>query len=319
VSERQRPAVFALESQPAWGLGIVLEERPDKWVLLFEGGGRRIFDKRLAKGLHPVEMGLEEARTLDAKLRGRRLPAVGAAGKTGGVKKSAPRRTPTYASFEEQVRWFEAFFAGGFQGERFIAEERGHPESKGKNGYKQAAIALARERLSQERFAAGDVEELFEGAHKVLLFTQIIHPMEGTIAFGSMKAEDRAPFVHALGELLHGEGDYGARFERFIAAVCISDAKGKAKKVTWPMATLLPALYRPEEYVCVKPTCFEQQAPLVGLSVSRSATLNGTNHALFLEVARATEKRLHEAGLQPRDLMDVYSFIWRSQAAKPAA
>lgn len=311
----ESPTVVELESQPDWGRGIVLEDRPDKWVLLFEAGGRRVFSKSLTKGLKPVELDADAALALDAKLRGRRLPATGASRKSKPAKKAA---AATYNSFEDQVRWFESSFTGGFEGERFVAEERGLPERKGKNGYNQAAIALAREQLAPERFQGAEVEELFEVTRKLIQFTNIVHPMEGGIAFGTMKPEDRAGFVRALGELLHGEGDYGARFERFIDTLRFTDAEGKTKRVTWPTATLLPAIYHPDAHVCVKPTFFEKQAPIVGLSVDKSQPPSGENYARFLEVARATQKRLHEAGHPPRDLMDVYSFIWRSQSEKPA-
>ncbi len=97
----------------------------------------------------------------------------------------------------------------------------------------------------------------------------------------------------------------------------IADADGKTKKLTWPLATILPAMYFPTEHVCVKPTYFEQQAPLAGLSANKSEAPSSAGYARFLEVARTTQKQLETAGHRPRDLMDVYSFIWRSQSYKP--
>lgn len=316
MSNTDRPTVFLQESQPDWGLGIVLEERSDKWVLLFERGGRRVFEKRLAKGLKPAELSADDARALDARLRGRRVPgAVSKAGKKRPMVRT-PQLPQTYASFEDQLRWFEARFVGGFQGELFLNEERGYPDSKGKKGYKEAAIALAREQLAPERFKAASPEELFEAAKRVVQFTNIVHPMEGAIAFGSMKAEDRAAFITALGELLHGAGDHGARLERFVDSIRITDAKGKVKKITWPMATILPAMYNPKEHVCVKPVYFEQQALIVGLPADKSAPPSGPGYSRFLAVALETQRKLIEAGQAPRDLMDVYSFIWLSQSEK---
>ena len=316
MSNTDRPTVFLQESQPDWGFGIVLEDRIDKWILLFEKGGRRVFEKRLAKGLKPVELSADAARALDSKLRGRRAP--GAVSKT--AKKKPLGRTlqlpQTYASFEDQLRWFEARFVGGFQGEAFLSEERGHPDSKGRKGYKEAAIALAREQLSPERFKAASPEELFEAAKRVVQFTTIVHPMEGAIAFGSMKAEDRAAFITSLGELLHGVGDHGGRLEGFIDSMRITDAKGKVKKITWPMATILPAMYHPKEHICVKPVYFEQQALIVGLPADKSAPPSGPGYSRFLAVALETQRMLVEAGQAPRDLMDVYSFIWLSQSEK---
>jgi len=321
VRETDKPVVFTNENQPEWGFGVILEDKPDRVVFLFEQGERRIFKKPLIQGLKPTEtLSLEDARALDARLRGRRPSQAQkstAKGKGAKAKKPAAPKAGTYASFEEQLRWFEKDYVGGFEGERFIAEERGSENLKAKKGHKAPALLLAREQLAAERFKSASPDELFEAARRVVQFTTIVHPMEGAVAFGSMKPEDRAPFVAALGELLHGTGDYGARFDRFVNAVNISDAEGKAKKLTWPLATILPAMYHPTEHVCVKPTYFEQQAPLAGLPANKSETPSGTGYARFLEVARNTQKQLVAAGHRPRDLMDVYSFIWLSQSHKP--
>ncbi|ATB26879.1 hypothetical protein MEBOL_000313 [Melittangium boletus DSM 14713] len=316
LSNPKGPAVFVLENQPEWGAGIVLEDRDGKWVLLFEQGGRRVFNKLLIKGLKPADLSTDDARALDAKLRGRPLKAATAKSTKKGKKSALP--APLYATCEDQVRWFETFFAGGFEGERFIDEERGRSDRKGKNGYKTAAITFAHEQLSPERFETASDEELFAAVKKLIQFTNIVHPMEGAIALGAMKVEDHAPFVAAVKALLHGTGDYNGRFERFVDTLNITDAEGKAKKVTWPLATLLSAMYHPTEHVCVKPTAFEAQAPLVGLSANKSQPVTGAAYVRFREVALATQQRLLDAGHRPRDLMDVYSFIWRSQAEKPA-
>ncbi len=206
MRKTDKPVVFTNESQPQWGFGIILEDKPDRVVFLFEQGEKRIFKKPLIQGLKPTEaLSPEDAEALDARLRGRRpsqsqkAPAKGAKGK----KAPAPK-AQTYASFEEQLRWFEKEFEGGFEGERFIAEERGREGVEGKKGFKTAAIRLAREQLAPERFKSASPEELFEAAKRVVQFTTIVHPMEGAVAFGSMKEEERAAFVAALGELLHG-------------------------------------------------------------------------------------------------------------------
>lgn len=315
MDNADQPAVFIQESQPDWGFGIVLEEREGKLVMQFENGGKRVFAKQHAKGLKPAEVSAEEARAIDAKLRGRKLPE-GAAKALKAAKKRAAGGPLVHGSFEDELRWFEANFPGGFEGERFVKEERGQPESKGKGGFKAAAIAQAREQLSPERFQSASAEALFESARKLLQATTIVHPMEGAIAFNAMSAEARGPFLAALKELLHGTGEYGARFERFVDSIRITEAEGKMKRVTWPVATLFTAMYHPSEHVCVKPTCFEKQAPLVGLAAEKSQPVTSAGYARFLEVARATQQRLVAAGHRPRDLMDVYSFIWLAQSAR---
>jgi hypothetical protein len=318
---RITPTLFTLDSQPAWGRATLLDDKDGKLVLAFEHGGRRVFMKAQVKGLQAVELSEDEARKVDTRLRGKH-PHSGPARKPTKAKAKAKTARPPVAvfqSFDAQVRWFESFFPGGFEGEKFVAEERGAAAAKGKKGYKTAAIKLAREQLSAERLANATQEETFAACNKLLGFTNLVFPTEGPIPFTSMKDEDRAAFVAALSELLHGEGAYAARFEKFVDSVRIWDAVGQSRKVTWPLATLLQALYAPEQYTFVKPTVFEQQAALLNLSADKHARVTNTGYESFLDVARKTSERLVEAGHQPRDLMDVYSFIWRSHKEQPAA
>jgi hypothetical protein len=313
------PTFFTLASQPAWGRATLLDEKDGKLILAFEHGGRRVFVKSQVKGLESVQLGDEEGRTMEARMRGKHAHG-GAAKKPAKAKAKAVRPPPTvFPSFDAQVRWFETFFPGGFAGEKFISEERGAPEAKGKKGYKAAAIKLAQEQLSPERLASATPEEIFAVSKKLLAFTNLVFPIEGPIPFTSMKEEDRAGFVAALGELLHGEGPHGPRFEKFADSVRIWDAAGQGRKVTWPLATLLQALYTPAQHTFVKPTVLEQQAHLLNLTADRHSPVTGTSYERFMDVARKTSERLVAAGHQPRDLMDVYSFIWRSHKEQPRA
>jgi hypothetical protein len=320
MSQPQIPVIFAHQTQPDWGHGIVLEERSDRLVLQFEHGGQRVFLKRLASALTPVPVDEDGARALDAKLRGRRQPprASAAGAKGAKKKKAAGSKAPVFASFEAQLAWFEEKFPGGFHGDRFVREERGTPEATGKGGYKTAAIALAQSTLSPERFANDAPEVLFENARKVLGATNIVFPQEGPIPFAAIPDAEKPGVVEALRTLLHGEGDYGDRLERLTSRVPMHTAEGKPRSVTWPLATIFGALYDPSVRVAVKPTYFSWQAALVGLEVSKSQPVTAAGYGRFLEVARAIQEKLVAAGHPPRDLMDVYSFIWRTHAEKPA-
>ena len=122
-----------------------------------------------------------------------------------------------------------------------------------------------------------------------------------------------------LKDLLHGTGEYAERVERFAAALTLKDSKGVAKKVTWPLATVFGSLFDPKQHTCVKPTAFAAQALMLGMSVQKTQALNADGYRQFLEVATRTQKLLRDAGAQPRDLVDVYTFIWRTHGDKPAA
>lgn len=147
--------------------------------------------------------------------------------------------------------------------------------------------------------------------------TNIVFPIEGAIPFGALDQEDRPAALAALEQLLHGDGDYAVRLQRFAESVNLKDKSGKGKKVTWPMATLFAALYRPTEHTCVKPTVFAAQGATLGLVVEKSQPVTAVGYRQFFNVAKTTQERLLATGHRPRDFVDVYSFIWRTHAEKP--
>ena len=308
-------AVFRNESQPDWGMGLVVEDGPHHWVLVFERGGRKKFIKEKTKSLAPVRLDATALEALRAAVLGKRVASAGRSPKTKGAPKKTPSR---FATFEEQVAFFEKLFIGGFAGERFVAEERGHPGATGKAGYKDAAIKMAQKELSPASFSSASPAELFESAKRILKATNIVFPIEGAIPFGSIAEADRPAMLVALNHLLHGDGEYGRRLEQFARAVNIKDKTGKGKRVTWPLATLFGALYWPDQHTCVKPVYFAAQATTLGLRVEASQPVTASGYRQFFEVAKEMQQRLIGAGHHPRDLMDVYSFIWRTHAEKTA-
>jgi hypothetical protein len=305
-------AVYKNETNPEWGLGLVVEDQPDNWVLVFEHAGRKKFVKSKAKTLVAVTLSREALEQLETKLHGRHASKSGAPRKAKRPSKAATR----FSTFEQQLEFFEKLFAGGFEGDRFVREERGEPEAKGKAGYKTAAVAMAREELSPARFENTPPEELFESAKRILGATNIVFPIEGAIPFGGLAAADRPAALAGLKQLLHGGGEYPLRVERFAASVNLKDKSGKGKKVTWPLGTLFGALYEPTEHTCVKPTYFAAQGATLGLEVEKSQPVTAAGYRQFFEVARTTQARLLAAGQRPRDFIDVYSFIWTTHAEK---
>lgn len=305
-----------------WGHGIEVALQGTFSVLFFDKVGEKRFvvGKALETNtLKAVTLPPEEVDALAARAAGRKPRA--AASSANKKKKPASKavKAGAFASLAEQVKLFETLFVGGFLGERFTKEERGTPGTSGEEGYKEAGIALARELLSAQAFASQTTETLFDSAQKVLAQTNIAHPIfEGNIPFKSIPEADRPAAVAALKELLHGTGDYGERVSRFAAALNLRDKQGAPRKVAWPLATVFGALFDPAKNTAVKPTAFSSQARTLGFEVDRSQKIDAQGYAKFLEVATKTRDALVAAGQQPRDLLDVYTFIWRTHAEKPA-
>jgi hypothetical protein len=304
-----------LESQPDWGAGLVVRDLPLHWELYFEHGGERKFVKSLSPTLVPVTISPDALAALEIKAAARHSKSEFRT-KSVARPRTSPAAKARFASLAEQIAFFEKLFPGGFAGEVFMTEERGVLGAKGKLGYKEAAIALAQAELSLERFENADAQVLFDSAKKVLQATTIVFPMEGAIPFAAMDADARTTAMEALKELLHGTAEYGDRLQAFASAVKMKDKKGAQKAASWPFATIFAAYMRPDECVCVKPTAFASQAATFGMTVEKSQPVTASGYREFCEVAMKTREALREAGHEPRDLMDVYSFIWRTHAEK---
>ncbi len=301
---------------PQWGLGYLVEERDEKRFYEFEDGQTHSIAKPFWPKLEPVQLPEPEATEMEAKIS--RLH-----NKPTEKKRARPTRVAA-TTFDEQLARFAKEFPGGFTGDIFTAEERGvaalpggppseaSPPSRKKlpKAYKEQAIGAAQATLEKAEvealLAAGKHGEIIDRVKRVHQAAGgLLHPLGDLIPFGKMPAEHQAAFAEAVVGLLFGADEYGPRFAKVVAAL------GEDKLNTWPLATVLSALVQPTEHVFVKPSFFEKQAAVIGykLAYDRSPTPEG--YARMLGLAREVEKRLGEAGVAPRDLLDVYSFIWR--------
>jgi hypothetical protein len=311
-----RPVIYEHALTPDWGRGTLLETRDGKAVLMFENAGRKVLLQSALPKLKVVDLPHDEIVALDARLRGRRVTTDARTGKT---KVSGTSAVTPFASFNAQLAAFEKAYPGGFEGERFLREERGEPGAKvTAKGNRAQAVALAQQLLAPEAFSSQPADKTFADVVKLFQTAKLVHPLEGGLAITTLAAELKPSFVAALGELLHGAGDEAARLDRFIEAIQLKDTHGEPVRVSWPLATFLPAIYRPAEHVCVKPTAFRCQASLVGVEVDYQSRPSAHVYAQFLALAKATHDKLAQAQKAPRDLVDTAAFIVATHAATKA-
>ncbi|XXY44630.1 hypothetical protein WME91_31965 [Sorangium sp. So ce269] len=313
-TEPSAPIIVKHPGCPQWGLGYLVEERDEKRFYDFEDGHNHSIAKAFWSKLEPVQLGDDEANALEARIRGLRDRPSSAA-----KKQRARVVAPPLTSFDEQVTSFETQFEGGFGGPHFVAEERGSVGGEPSNGgvkkkskaYKQSAIETARALLGKGELegllAAGNLADFMERITKVhKAATGLLHPLGDLIPFNKMPAEHHRAYAEAVVDLLYGTDDYAARFDRLAAVLAA------AKVATWPLATILSALVYPEEHVFVKPSFFEKQAVVLGFNLAYDRVPSSEGYARMQSLARDLERRLRERALAPRDLMDVYAFLWRT-------
>jgi hypothetical protein len=299
------PAIVKHPGCPQWGLGFLIEERDEKRFYDFEDGLSHSIAKAFWSKLEPVDLGTEEMAALEAKIKGLKVKA------TPAKKPRARVAAVPSTTFEEQVTRFEQAFAGGFAGDTFVAQERGVATTvvdKKTKAVVEAAIGAAQRLLAKAELepllasgsfadVVGRVKEVHKSAGGLL------HPLGDLIPFGKMPAEHYEAFAKGLFDVLHGSGEYGPRFQKFVDALAVD------KLATWPLATVLSALFEPATHVFVKPSVYEKQAAVAGFDIGYERVPSAASYARMQALAATVDGKLREKGLAPRDRMDVYAFM----------
>ncbi len=303
------PRVFEHTTRKDWGRSVLLAEIPDKRTFLFEDGSERSFRPDYWHKMEVVDaMGPSEAWRVDKLARRNQVPDP-----SSSRRSKLPPKKPDI-TFAQQVAYFVELYPVGFEDEKYIKTERGEPGTKAAEKLKDAAIERAEDKLAHSKLQAmldaGDYVGLHQLAYEFFTSTKNTTQKSEATKFRGMSDESREELARMLVELLYGEKNYGLRFDNFVATLEV------AGSATWPIATLLPALIYPQHHVFVKPTFMKKQALILDIDPKYDTSPNSTTYTQFQKTAEATLELLKEAGQRPRDLWDVYTFIWKTLSPK---
>jgi hypothetical protein len=203
-----------------------------------------------------------------------------------------------YQSLKQSIDGFMDRYPGGFHGDRYLHEER---------DYKVAAHELAQtilnreemERLVETRAYASVCRSALRAANK----TNLIFPKEKmALRNGLKRVERKKTFAVALHALLHGEDPFRSRFQRFASAL---DEVGATK---WTVATYFPFLMYPDRHQFIKPKYSQNAARICAFDIKYSPKLSWLTYQQMLRFSDYLKSEL--AVLEPRDNIDVQSFMW---------
>lgn len=268
---------------PDWGIGKVIEITPDdKARVFFINAGEKLLGLKYVT-LEKVEGAAAAHPILDN-------PTFKEQVSKGKKHKGLP---------EARLEFLE-IFSDGFEDPAYIDIER---------AYKVEARELLLELLNKEEYTrlleAGKAEEVARRALQVANKTNLIFPNEKMALKDGLKASDNIQmFAQALFGLLYGDGEYRFRFEAF--AACLEKI-GAAK---WTTMTYYPFLAYPEEHMFLKPEITKHAAELTKAELNYKPELNWPTYSCLLEFSRYLYHELVKMGMDPRDMIDVQSFMW---------
>jgi len=114
-------------------------------------------------------------------------------------------------------------------------------------------------------------------------------------------------FAEGLYEFIYGAGDAERKFQRWCDTVSALPRK-QTRVLTWPLVTVFGFIALPDTHIFLKPNVTRTAARAYGLDFRYQSRPNWDTHLSLLEIASVVRRDLED--LQPRDMIDIQSFIW---------
>lgn len=200
---------------------------------------------------------------------------------------------------------FLRVFPGGFSDELYLAWERDYKVDAHRAWLQQVGGKLR----FREALDAGHHGEVAAAAARIesgrsLLFSFEKMALRDAIVRSEAGAER---FAEGLYDWLYGPGGEADRFDRWADTVRALPRR-QTRVATWPVVTVFGSIARPKAHLFVKPLTVKRAAEAYGFDLHYESSPSWTTYASVLELAHTVQDDL--ADLQPRDLIDVQSFLW---------
>ena len=200
-------------------------------------------------------------------------------------------------------RKFLRFFPGGFTDETYLDWER---------DYKWAAHLRWRAELGRDELAkligAGEFGAVAERAVRIESRTNLLFSFEKMALRDAVRSGPGArAFAEGLYDLLHGPGSPGDRFDRWVSMLAALPRR-QTRVLTWPLATVFGFIAEPRRHFFLKPRVTRLAFEEYGLDFRYVSRPSSGTYSHLLALARLVATDL--ADLEPRDLIDIQSFLW---------
>ena len=204
---------------------------------------------------------------------------------------AAHRSHPSWVGYDGARARFLESFPNGFKDEDYLQEER---------NYKLEAKHMLDDLLPVE--TAIDGEDLGEKALRVFQKTNLLSPFEKMDVREALRSDQGDSFVRGAAQFVLQNTASGLQ-----TMANVLKPYGAAK---WTVVTYLPFLWQPENHMFLKPEVTKFFARQVGHEFTwcYKTTLDIDVYESLQDLAAKTKQEI--SGFNPRDGIDVQSFIW---------
>jgi hypothetical protein len=215
------------------------------------------------------------------------------------------RSSETSAGAAACRRKFLKYFPKGFNDATYLSWERDYKWESHERWEEALGRAEFRRLLRAREFAeiAARAVRVEQRSRHSMIFS-----FEKMALRDAIKTEEGARlFAEGLYEFLHGAGDVKRKFERWVEAVAALPRK-QTRVLTWPLVTVFGFIAEPTTHIFLKPNTTRRAARAYGCDFQYKSRPSWDTYAGYLDFAATVRRDL--ADLNPRDLIDIQSFIW---------
>lgn len=200
-------------------------------------------------------------------------------------------------------RKFLRFFRNAFDDPKYLHWER---------DYKIQAHDRWHETLNPHQFrnllANEEFERIAQEAVRIESRTNLLFSFEKMALRDAIKSPEGAElFANGLFDWLYGRAGREERFHTWVEAVEALPRK-KTRVLTWPLLTVFGFIAEPDREIFLKPNVTRRAAEEYGFDFRYLSRPNWETYASLLEFAETI--RHDVADLDPKDMIDLQSFIW---------
>jgi len=200
-------------------------------------------------------------------------------------------------------RKFLRFFRKGFHDPKYVDWER---------GYKEAAHEEWERQLGRRELAGlieeGAYAEVAARAVRIESRTNLLFSFEKMALRDAVRSPQGARlFATGIGDFLQGRGSHEERFVRW-GEVLAALPRRQTRVHTWPVQTVFGFIARPDREIFLKPNVTRRAAEAYGVPFHYTTRPGWETYTELLAFAQRIARDL--ADLEPRDLIDIQSFIW---------
>jgi hypothetical protein len=200
-------------------------------------------------------------------------------------------------------RKFLRIFPEGFHDPEYVELERNYKWRAHEAWMAALAVTLFRELIEQGKYA-----EIASRAAAIESRTNLLFSFEKMALRDAIRTKAGARcFSEGLYDLLHGKGTAEARFTRWVDTLA-GLPRRQTRVLTWPLATVFGFIAAPSKHFFLKPRVTQAAASEYGYDIRYVSLPNWSTYSEILAFAGTVRRDLQD--LEPRDMIDVQSFLW---------